>query len=176
MLIALGTDVAVIIAVRDVMFNLISQNTVCTVAWPIIICIKNKHGYTRTRTHTHTHTPLLSPQFSSKVLPCPVPLCLQEDLAELASQQYYVEYGSEILPERLLSLIPSYIPDREIGSSRTVEKWAHVIVAAHKKVFCMDNQRGAKLVLLSHGLCDSKASSGEQQGGRGHCGATSTQR
>ncbi|KAM6932582.1 myosin VIIAa isoform 2-T2 [Lycodopsis pacificus] len=59
--------------------------------------------------------------------------CDREDLAELASQQYYVDYGSEILLERLLSLIPSYIPDREISSSRTVEKWAHFIMAAHKK-------------------------------------------
>ncbi|CAJ1064844.1 unconventional myosin-VIIa [Xyrichtys novacula] len=57
----------------------------------------------------------------------------RDDLAELASQQYYVDYGSEILLERLLSLIPSYIPDREISTSRTVEKWAHFIMAAHKK-------------------------------------------
>uniref|UniRef100_A0AAR2JPA2 Myosin VIIAa n=1 Tax=Pygocentrus nattereri TaxID=42514 RepID=A0AAR2JPA2_PYGNA len=53
--------------------------------------------------------------------------------SELASQQYYVDYGSEILVERLLSLIPSYIPDREISSAKTVEKWAHFIMAAHKK-------------------------------------------
>ncbi|XP_033487862.2 myosin VIIAa isoform X1 [Epinephelus lanceolatus] len=59
--------------------------------------------------------------------------CDRDDLAELASQQYYVDYGSEILLERLLSLIPSYIPDREISTSRTVEKWAHFIMAAHKK-------------------------------------------
>ncbi|XP_034095601.1 myosin VIIAa isoform X1 [Gymnodraco acuticeps] len=59
--------------------------------------------------------------------------CDRDDLAELASQQYYVDYGSEILLERLLSLIPSYIPDREISTSRTVEKWAHLIMAAHKK-------------------------------------------
>uniref|UniRef100_A0A669C140 Myosin VIIAa n=1 Tax=Oreochromis niloticus TaxID=8128 RepID=A0A669C140_ORENI len=51
----------------------------------------------------------------------------------LASQQYYIDYGSEILLERLLSLIPSYIPDREITTSRSVEKWAHFIMAAHKK-------------------------------------------
>ncbi|XP_041851794.1 myosin VIIAa isoform X4 [Melanotaenia boesemani] len=57
----------------------------------------------------------------------------EDDLAELASQQYYIDYGSEILLERLLSLIPSYIPDREISTSRTVEKWAHFIMAAHKK-------------------------------------------
>uniref|UniRef100_A0A665TIV3 Myosin VIIAa n=1 Tax=Echeneis naucrates TaxID=173247 RepID=A0A665TIV3_ECHNA len=60
--------------------------------------------------------------------------CDKDDLAELASQQYYIDYGSEILLERLLSLIPSYIPDREISTSRTVEKWAHFIMAAHKKV------------------------------------------
>ncbi|XP_066555411.1 unconventional myosin-VIIa [Amia ocellicauda] len=57
----------------------------------------------------------------------------EEDLAELASQQYYVDYGSEVLLERLLSLIPSYIPDREISASKTVEKWAQFIMAAHKK-------------------------------------------
>ncbi|XP_019717154.1 unconventional myosin-VIIa-like [Hippocampus comes] len=59
--------------------------------------------------------------------------CDRDDLAELASQQYYVDYGSEVLLERLLSLIPSYIPDREISTSKTVEKWAHFIMAAHKK-------------------------------------------
>ncbi|XP_038549606.1 myosin VIIAa isoform X1 [Micropterus salmoides] len=59
--------------------------------------------------------------------------CDRDDLAELASQQYYVDYGSDILLERLLSLIPSYVPDREISTSRTVEKWAHLIMAAHKK-------------------------------------------
>ncbi|XP_027901372.1 myosin VIIAa isoform X1 [Xiphophorus couchianus] len=59
--------------------------------------------------------------------------CDRDDLAELASQQYYVDYGSEILLDRLLSLIPSYVPDREIGTSKTVEKWAHFIMAAHKK-------------------------------------------
>ncbi|XP_062369851.1 unconventional myosin-VIIa isoform X3 [Cinclus cinclus] len=57
----------------------------------------------------------------------------EEDLAELASQQYYVDYGSEMVLERLLNLIPSYIPDREITASKTVEKWAQLIIAAHKK-------------------------------------------
>uniref|UniRef100_A0A673L3P1 Unconventional myosin-VIIa-like n=1 Tax=Sinocyclocheilus rhinocerous TaxID=307959 RepID=A0A673L3P1_9TELE len=59
--------------------------------------------------------------------------CDREDLAELASQQYYVDYGSEVLPDRLLGLIPSYIPDREITPSKTVEKWAQMIVATHIK-------------------------------------------
>ncbi|XP_047186505.1 unconventional myosin-VIIa-like isoform X3 [Scophthalmus maximus] len=57
----------------------------------------------------------------------------EEDLAELASQQYYVDYGSEILQDRLLSLVPSYIPDREVTSTKTTEKWAQLIIQAHKK-------------------------------------------
>ncbi|XP_043929284.1 unconventional myosin-VIIa [Protopterus annectens] len=57
----------------------------------------------------------------------------EEDLAELASEQYYVDYGSEMILERLLNLIPSYIPDREITASKTVDKWAQLIIAAHKK-------------------------------------------
>lgn len=64
-------------------------------------------------------------------------LCLllkEEDLADLASQQYYVDYGSEMLQDRLLSLIPSYIPDREITSTKTAEKWVQLIISSHKKV------------------------------------------
>ncbi|XP_037126025.1 unconventional myosin-VIIa-like isoform X1 [Syngnathus acus] len=57
----------------------------------------------------------------------------EEDLAELASQQYYVDYGVDILYDRLLSLIPSYIPDREITPAKTAEKWAQLVVSAHKK-------------------------------------------
>ncbi|TNN61986.1 Unconventional myosin-VIIa [Liparis tanakae] len=57
----------------------------------------------------------------------------EEDLAELSSQQYYVDYGSDILQDRLLTLIPSYLPDREISSSKTAEKWAQLITTAHKK-------------------------------------------
>ncbi|XP_062868377.1 unconventional myosin-VIIa isoform X2 [Trichomycterus rosablanca] len=57
----------------------------------------------------------------------------EEDLAELASQQYYVEYGTEVHHDHLLTLITSYIPDGEISSSKTVEKWAQVITSTHKK-------------------------------------------
>ncbi|XP_028818750.1 myosin VIIAa isoform X1 [Denticeps clupeoides] len=64
----------------------------------------------------------------------------EDDLAELASQQYYVDYGSEILVERLFSLIPSYIPDREISTAKTVEKWVQFIMAAHKKGIYAQNR------------------------------------
>ncbi|KAM4846697.1 unconventional myosin-VIIa isoform 3-T3 [Thomomys bottae] len=57
----------------------------------------------------------------------------EDDLAELASQQYFVDYGSEMILERLLNLVPTYIPDREITPLKTLEKWAHLAIAAHKK-------------------------------------------
>ncbi|XP_076836298.1 unconventional myosin-VIIa [Brachyhypopomus gauderio] len=57
----------------------------------------------------------------------------EEDLAELASQQYYVDYGPIIVHDRLLNLIHSYIPERDITSTRTMDKWAQAIIAAHKK-------------------------------------------
>ncbi|ELK00390.1 Myosin-VIIa [Pteropus alecto] len=57
----------------------------------------------------------------------------EDDLAELASQQYFVDYGSEMILERLLNLVPTYIPDREITTLKTLEKWAQLAIAAHKK-------------------------------------------
>ncbi|TSQ12728.1 Unconventional myosin-VIIa [Bagarius yarrelli] len=57
----------------------------------------------------------------------------EEELAEMASQQYYIDFGAVMLSERLLSLISSYIPDKEISASRTADKWAQVIMSVHKK-------------------------------------------
>ena len=34
-----------------------------------------------------------------------------EDLASLAAQQYYVEFGSDLNTDRLNSLLPQFIPD-----------------------------------------------------------------
>ncbi|XP_030055926.1 unconventional myosin-VIIa isoform X1 [Microcaecilia unicolor] len=70
----------------------------------------------------------------------------EEELAEQASQQYYVDYGSELVLERLLSLIPSYIPDREMTASKTVEKWAQLIIAAHKKGIYTQKRASAQKV------------------------------
>ncbi|ELR60057.1 Myosin-VIIa, partial [Bos mutus] len=51
----------------------------------------------------------------------------EDDLAELASQQYFVDYGSEMILERLLTLVPTSLP------ATTLEKWAQLAIAAHKK-------------------------------------------
>ena len=53
----------------------------------------------------------------------------------IAAQQYYIEYNSELSAERLLSLLPSYIPDYCLASSdKALDRWAQLVVHAYKKV------------------------------------------
>ena len=61
-----------------------------------------------------------------------------------------MDYGSEMILERLLNLVPTYIPDREITPLRTLEKWAQLAIAAHKKVRGL----GLRSVASTHWLCD----------------------
>lgn len=61
----------------------------------------------------------------------------EEDLAMIAAQQYYIDYGEVLNAERLQALLPSYcVPDYYLnnGSSKTVERWVQTIMNAHKKV------------------------------------------
>jgi len=63
-----------------------------------------------------------------------------EDLADVAAKQYYVEYGKEMLPDRLLNLLPSYLPESQLQGGRVgLEKWAHLVMNCHKKV-CYTNK------------------------------------
>lgn len=54
------------------------------------------------------------------------------DLALLAAQQYYVEYGPDMDTDRLMRLIPSYIPDYALAN-KSVDKWTPLIEKAHAK-------------------------------------------
>lgn len=59
----------------------------------------------------------------------------EEELAMIAAQQYYVEFGDEFKMDHLLSVISNYIPDHYIHpNDKSTEKWANFIVAAYKKV------------------------------------------
>jgi myosin-7 len=62
--------------------------------------------------------------------------CEKEDeLAMIAAQQFYVEYGDEIKLDKLVSVLTNYIPDHCLQSNeKSVEKWANLIIAAYKKV------------------------------------------
>lgn len=61
----------------------------------------------------------------------------EEDLAMIAAQQILVQFGpSEPLKqEKLLTLLPSYIPDYCLTSSeKALSRWANLITQAYKKV------------------------------------------
>lgn len=60
----------------------------------------------------------------------------EEDLAMIAAQQYYIEYGSDLNTERLLGLLPSYIPDYCLtNGDKSIERWATLILQAFKKSY-----------------------------------------
>lgn len=53
----------------------------------------------------------------------------------IAAQQYYIEYNSEINNERLLGLLPNYIPDYCLtNGDKSLDRWATLIHLAYKKV------------------------------------------
>ena len=53
----------------------------------------------------------------------------------IAAQQYYIEFNSDMNQERLIGLLPNYIPDYCLnGIDNTVEKWAQLVQQAFKKV------------------------------------------
>jgi myosin-7 len=56
----------------------------------------------------------------------------QSELANLAAMQYYVEYGPDMDSDRLIRLIPSYIPDSSLAQM-PADKWSPLIEKAHAK-------------------------------------------
>ena len=64
----------------------------------------------------------------------------EEDLAMIAAQQYYVEYGGNepIDPEKLYALLPNYIPDYCLQpggpADSAAQHWHSLIVQAYQKV------------------------------------------
>ncbi|KAA0203334.1 hypothetical protein HAZT_HAZT001173 [Hyalella azteca] len=60
----------------------------------------------------------------------------EEDLAMLAAQQFYIEFGAEMHEERLRSNIASYIPDAYVSSSDgNLDKWTKLVSSAYKKSY-----------------------------------------
>lgn len=55
----------------------------------------------------------------------------EKDLAMLAAQQHYIEYGSQIDPNVLRKVIVNYIPNQFIQSNDTaLTKWEHLVTKA----------------------------------------------
>ena len=56
----------------------------------------------------------------------------QDELAKIAAMQYYVDHGPDMDSDRLIRLIPSYIPDSSLATM-PAEKWAPKVEKAHAK-------------------------------------------
>ncbi|UJR09223.1 hypothetical protein I4U23_013470 [Adineta vaga] len=58
-----------------------------------------------------------------------------DDLAMIAAQQYFIEYGQELHTDRLRELLPHYIPDSQLVQNKATERWLQIIMHAHKRHF-----------------------------------------
>ena len=64
-----------------------------------------------------------------------IPRCeKEEDLAMIAAQQYFIEFGTDMNSERLMNLLPNYIPDYCLTGEKPVDHWHQLIIQAFKKV------------------------------------------
>jgi len=53
----------------------------------------------------------------------------------IGAQQYYVEHNTDLNHERLLNLLPNYIPDYcLVNAEKSIERWNTLIIQAYKKV------------------------------------------
>lgn len=53
----------------------------------------------------------------------------------IAAQQYYIEHNTDLNTERLLNLLPNYIPDYCLtNAEKSIERWNTLIIQAYKKV------------------------------------------
>ncbi|XP_066268057.1 unconventional myosin-VIIa-like isoform X2 [Branchiostoma lanceolatum] len=58
-----------------------------------------------------------------------------DDLGEIAAQQYYVDYGPNMDYNRLQGLVPSYIPDFCMRGQKNTDYWAQLVANAHRKSY-----------------------------------------
>ena len=67
-----------------------------------------------------------------------------EDLAMVAAQQYYIDFGDQLNLDKLLESLPNYIPDHYLQSNeKSVERWANLIAGAYKKSYYFREKVGA---------------------------------
>ena len=58
----------------------------------------------------------------------------EEDLAMIAAQQYFIEFGTDMSADRLMNLLPNYIPDYCLQTDNALDTWNGLILQAYKKV------------------------------------------
>jgi myosin-7 len=54
----------------------------------------------------------------------------------IAAQQHYIDFGTDMMSERLQSLVPTYVPDTCLQSQKALSYWTEKIgLAFHKSYF-----------------------------------------
>lgn len=81
-----------------------------------------KKGIHKTDSHLLTHCHVIVFVFQ------------KEEFADLGAKQYYVEYQTDITSDRLMKLIPTYIPDSYLETTKAMEMWFQLIVHNLQKV------------------------------------------
>ncbi|KAG1715049.1 Myosin-VIIa [Nymphon striatum] len=67
----------------------------------------------------------------------------EDDLSMIAAQQYYIEFGTDVNIERLVNLLPNYIPDYCLtGGEKSIEHWSNLVVNSLKKSYYHKEQAG----------------------------------
>ena len=58
----------------------------------------------------------------------------------IAAQQYYIDYGGDMILKRLQSLLPSYIPDTSLQGGKSINYWMQGVITAFKKSYFVRDQ------------------------------------
>ena len=59
-----------------------------------------------------------------------------DDLAMLAAQQYFVDWGTNMTSDQLSKHLPQYIPDFCITVDKPITYWTQLTLKAYEKVIC----------------------------------------
>ena len=51
----------------------------------------------------------------------------KQELAEIAANEYYITHGSHLDRALLMSLLPSYLPEKALEGEGALERWADLV-------------------------------------------------
>jgi myosin VIIa len=58
----------------------------------------------------------------------------------IAAQQHYIDFGTDMMSDRLQSLVPTYIPDTYLQSQKALSVWTERISQAFYKSYFVTNR------------------------------------
>ena len=90
-----------------------------------------------------------------------------DDLAMLAAQQYFVDWGTNMTPEQLSKHLPQYIPDFCITVDKPITYWTQLTLKAYEKVAFSLGSFNLRTHAVTELLCQRKCC---QLKSEGRCG------